>query len=37
MERDYYYINDELPNEIKAMAAFIMCFHLKPEDVLTLK
>ena len=37
MERDYYDITDELPDEMKAMAAFIMCFHLNPEDVLPLK
>jgi hypothetical protein len=32
MERDYYYITDGIPDEIKGIAIFIACFHLTFDD-----
>lgn len=32
MERDYYDIGEEFPEEIRDMATFIACFHLSSID-----
>lgn len=33
MDRDDLYINDEIPYDLRDMAAFILCFHLSSSDI----
>lgn len=33
MDRDYYDFIEDIPNEIRDIAAFLVCFHLSPVDI----
>lgn len=35
MDRDSFYINEEIPEEIRDIAAFVLCFNLSPLDIAT--
>ena len=32
MDRDSFYINEEIPEEMRDFATFVLCFNLSPLD-----
>lgn len=37
MDRDTFYIDEEIPYEMRDMATFVLCFHLSPLDLANLE